>query len=87
MTAPPAHMSPQHQEWSDELAAFLRPACFPATHDHLAATLIQRHAPSQLLWHLSALPRARQFASLDEVIEHLGRAAPQAPTGSGTERH
>ena len=85
MTAPPAPRS-QHQEWSDELTDFLGPACFPATHDHLAATLIQRHAPSRLLWHLSVLPRARQFASLDEVIEHLGGAAPQVPPGSGTER-
>ena len=86
MTAPPAPRS-QHQEWSDELTDFLGPACFPATHDHLAATLIQRHAPSRLLWHLSVLPRARQFASLDEVIERLGGARPQVPTGSGTERH
>lgn len=86
MTAPPAPRS-QHQEWSDELAAFLGPACFPATHDHLVATLIQRHAPSRLLWHLSVLPRSRQFASLDAVIEQLGGAAAPAPHGSGTERH
>jgi len=86
MTAPPAPRSHSHQDLSDELAAFLRPACFPATHDHLAAILIRRSAPSPLLWHLSVLPRARQFASLDEVIEHLGGAAPQVPPGSGTER-
>ena len=86
MTAPPAPVS-QHQEWSDELAAFLGPACFPATHDHLAATLIRRHAPSRLLWHLSVLPRSRKFASLHEVVEHLTSAAPPDAPGSGTVRH
>ena len=68
MTTPTASPSHHDQGWADELAMHLSPGSFPATHDHLAATLIQRHAPSHLLWHLSGLPRTRVFQSLDELV-------------------
>lgn len=61
--------------WVEELATHLGPGCFPTTHDHLAATLITRHAPSHLLWHLSVLPRTREFQSLDELVAYLGQTA------------
>lgn len=84
MTAPPVRAD-DLQELVAELSAFLGPQCFPATYDHLAASLIRRRAPSHLLWHLSVLPLGRQFASLDEVIEHLSTRAPQAHSGGGTD--
>ena len=71
MSTPPSSTSHQDQAWPEELATFLGPRCFPATHDHLVATLIKRHAPSRLVWHVSSLPRTRHFQSLGEVIEHL----------------
>jgi hypothetical protein len=85
MTPPPAPRSHEDEDWSAELTTFLGPACFPAAHDDLAAILIQHHAPSRLLWHLSVLPRARQFASLHEVIERLGLRRPPTFSGSGTD--
>jgi hypothetical protein len=62
--------------WLDELTSHLGAGSFPTTHDHLTATLIQRHAPSHLLWHLSGLPRTREFQSLTELVEALDRLAP-----------
>ena len=62
--------------WADELATYLGPSCFPTTHDHLAATLISRHAPSHLLWHLSVLPRSREIGSLEQLRELLRLMAP-----------
>jgi hypothetical protein len=76
MSAPTPTASPADQNWSSDLASFLGPGCFPTTHDHLAATLISRHAPSHLLWHLSVLPRTRQFHSVDELVEALAQARP-----------
>ena len=67
--------------WSDELATYLGPGCFPATHDRLTATLIERHAPSHLLWRLSVAPRTREFQSVGELVEHLGDAALRHPLG------
>lgn len=80
-TASTSHSDPG---WADELATYLGPGCFPATHDHLAATLIQRHAPSHLLWHLSSLPRTREFGSLEEVVEQVGQTPPP-PLGTAGE--
>ena len=85
MTARPAPRSHQHEDRSEELTTFLGPACFPAAHDDLSAILVRHHAPSRLLWHLSVLPRARQFASLDEVIERLGVPGPRTASRSGTD--
>ena len=68
--------------WADELATYLSPRCFPATHDHLAATLIQRHAPSHLLWHLSLAPRTREFQSVEELVGQLQEPPQPAPLGS-----
>jgi hypothetical protein len=82
MTTPTASTS-RDPGWADELGTYLSPGCFPATHDHLAATLIQRHAPSHLLWHLSVLPRTRQFQSLDELVDDLAHSAPPAALGTG----
>ena len=84
MTTPTASAD-QDPGWADELAAHLGPGCFPATHDHLAATLIQRHAPSHLLWHLSVLPRTREFQSVDELVDVLARTPP--PTSLGTDAY
>jgi hypothetical protein len=81
MTAPTASTSQHESGWPDELATYLGPTCFPATHDHLAATLIQRHAPSHLLWHLASAPRHRQFQSLDELVDQLEQA-PNGPQGT-----
>lgn len=88
MTTPTASASSQDSSssqdpsWADELATYLSPRCFPATHDHLAATLIARHAPSHLLWHLSLAPRTREFQSLDELVEQLGEPPQAALLGS-----
>lgn len=79
-TAPTRHPEPgglADSSWADELATYLSPGCFPATHDHLAATLIQRQAPSHLLWHLSLAPRTREFQSVQDLVERLGER-PQA---------
>jgi hypothetical protein len=81
MTTPSAPTSAQRSEWADELATYLSPGCFPAMHDHLAATLIQRRAPSHLLWHLSMLPRHRVFGSLEELVEVAGQTTP-SPLGT-----
>ena len=80
-TVPTRHPEPSsfpNSRWADELATYLSPRCFPGTHDHLAATLIQRHAPSHLLWHLSLAPRTREFQSLQELVAQLKEPA-QAP--------
>lgn len=82
MTTPTASPSHHDQGWADELAMHLSPGSFPATHDHLAATLIQRHAPSHLLWHLSGLPRTQVFQSLDELVDALDRLVPPAAPGT-----
>jgi hypothetical protein len=82
MTTPTASTSHPEQGWVDDLATYLSPGCFPATHDHLAATLIQRHAPSHLLWHLSVLSRTREFQSLDELVDDLAHTAPPAAQGT-----
>lgn len=82
MTSPTAPTSPQASSWADELGTYLSPRCFPATHDHLAATLIKQHAPSHLLWHLSVATRTQEFRSLDELVEHLVIAATRAPMTS-----
>ncbi|WP_457253183.1 DUF2795 domain-containing protein [Pedococcus sp. P5_B7] len=82
MTTPTASTSEHDPGWADELATYVGPGCFPATHDHLAATLIQRHAPSHLLWHLSVLSRTREFQSLDELVEVLTHTAPPAGPGA-----
>jgi hypothetical protein len=79
MTTPTASRDGTDHDWHHELETYLGPACFPGGHDHLAATLIRRHAPSHLLWRLSVLPRMRQFDSLDELIAHLDTAG--APVG------
>jgi hypothetical protein len=76
-----ASTSQQDRGWVDELATYLGPGCFPATHDHLAATLIRRHAPSHLLWHLSVLPRTRDFHSMAELVEALDLGATPAAPG------
>ena len=81
MTIPTASPSHQDSSWAEELATYLRPRCFPGTHDHLAATLIGRHAPSHLLWHLSLAPRTREFQSLEELVSTLEEAAPHSPLG------
>ena len=78
MTAPTASTSHRDPGWADELSTYLSSGCFPATHDHLAATLIQRHAPSHLFWHLSVLPRTRQFQSLDGSSRPSAGGAPAA---------
>jgi hypothetical protein len=83
-TAPTRHPEPSglpDSSWADELATYLSPRCFPATHDHLAATLIQRRAPSYLLWHLSLAPRTREFQSLQELVERLSERPQAAPPG------
>ena len=80
MTAPTTSTTHQDSGWPDELAAYLGPGCFPATHDHLAATLIRRHAPSHLLWHLSTAPRHREFQSLEDLVDQLDRT-PQGTFG------
>ena len=80
MTAPTTSTTQRDSGWPDELATYLSPGCFPATHDHLAATLIRRHAPSNLLWHLSAAPRHRQFQSLEELVHELS----ETPSSRGT---
>ena len=80
MTTPTVPTSSQRSGWADELATYLSPGCFPAMHDHLAATLIQRRAPSHLLWHLSVLPRHREFQSVADVVEQVEQT-PAPPTG------
>jgi hypothetical protein len=82
MTSPATATSPQASSWADELGTYLSPRSFPASPDHLAATLIKRHAPSHLLWRLSVAPRTREFRSLDELVEHLVVAATSAPVAS-----
>ena len=83
MTAPttsPAHHDGQSPPaWADDLATYLGPAAFPAAHDQLAATLIQRHAPSHLLWLLATAPRHREFQSLDELVAQIGRSTTVPP--------
>jgi hypothetical protein len=84
MTTTTASASHRDHGWTDDLATYLSPGSFPATHDHLAATLIQRQAPSHLLWHLSGLPRTRVFQSLDELVEALQQLTPPgAPRAAG----
>jgi hypothetical protein len=82
MTTPTASTDHQDSRWPDELATYLGPGCFPASHDHLAATLIRRRAPSHLLWHLSLAPRTREFQSLEELVEQLGQLPQNAPARS-----
>ena len=56
---------------------------FPAQPDDVLATLVQRRAPSRLLWHVGGLPRTRRYHSLDELCEHValgsGPGAPPPP--------
>ena len=73
-TSTPSTTQPD-SSWADELATYLGPRCFPASHDHLAATLIERHAPSHLLWHLALAPRTREFQSLEQLVDQLGGQA------------
>jgi hypothetical protein len=82
MTTATASTTPPDSGWANELATYLGPRCFPATYDHLAATLIQRHAPSHLLWHLSVAPRTREFASFQELVGQLEERTQLAPLGS-----
>lgn len=83
MTSAP--MSTRHPDlgWAEELQSYLGPACFPATYDYLAATLIQRHAPSHLLWHLSSVSRTHEFRSLDELLHLLGGSSATEVPGRG----
>jgi hypothetical protein len=48
---------------------------FPAGQAELQATLLRLHAPSRLLWRLSALSPMRQYPGLDVVIEDVERRA------------
>ncbi|NYG05811.1 hypothetical protein BJ986_000298 [Phycicoccus badiiscoriae] len=80
--ATPTRPTDQDPDWADQLADHLGPGCFPATHDRLVAILSTRHAPSHLLWRLAALPRAREFSSLAELLEHLGQT--DGPSGPRT---
>jgi hypothetical protein len=82
MTTPTASTSSQDSTWADELATYLSPRCFPATHDHLVATLIGRRAPSHLLWRLSLAPRTREFQSLEDLVQQLGAAPRSVQPGS-----
>jgi hypothetical protein len=85
MTTPTTHQGHQGEGWIRELATFLGPGCFPATHDHLTATLMGRGAPSHLLWHLSTLPRTRAFESLDELVGQLTESSVDVSTERGTD--
>ena len=71
MTTATGSITHPDSSWSDELATYLGPGCFPATHDRLAARLIERHAPSHLWWRLSVAPRTRDFQSLEDLVGHL----------------
>lgn len=81
MTTATGSITHHDSSWTDELATYLGPGCFPATPDRLTATLIERHAPSHLWWRLSVAPRTRAFQSLDELVEHVGHPAPKPPLG------
>lgn len=56
---------------------------FPAQPDDVLAALVQRRAPSRLLWHVGALPRTQLYDSLDDLCDHValgpGPGAPPPP--------
>ncbi|HEY7718411.1 MAG TPA: DUF2795 domain-containing protein [Pedococcus sp.] len=66
-------------DWRAELATLLRPHLFPANQDEILAALIRRGAPSELLWRLTCLPRARRFTSVEELCGFVATHGP-APT-------
>jgi hypothetical protein len=76
--SPPAAPDAAAPAWLQELAERLPATCFPGTYDDLASALVRRHAPSHLIWHLSVLPRARRFETLEELLAHLGEATGSA---------
>jgi hypothetical protein len=78
LPAPPSPRpwAPSAPDWTQQLAALLRPATFPARQDELLATLLRRRAPGHLLWRLAPLPRTRRFGSLEEVLAYLDGHVP-----------
>ena len=75
-----------HESWSPpvsrdrgpELGDYLSDRCLPATRDELQALLVQRHAPSRVLWELAGLPENRRYADLEQLYAALEAAT--APT-------
>lgn len=57
---------------------------FPAHPDDVLAALVQRRAPSRLLWRVGGLPRARRYLCLDDLCIDVARGSgPGAPPPPG----
>ncbi len=74
MTHPDGHLPASAAEpvpASLEVRDYLPPRCFPATRDDLQATLVDRHAPTRLLWALACVSPSRRFDDLDQLCSAL----------------
>jgi hypothetical protein len=58
-----------------EMAAFLRPRAFPATSERLVQIAEEEFAPDWVLDELRRLPEGAEFATTEEIWDHL-RGAP-----------
>lgn len=70
--------APVSQDLRPQLDEYLSDRCLPATRDELQALLVQRHAPSWVLWELARLPENRRYSDLDQLYAALEAAT--APT-------
>ena len=63
----------------EDLRAALARLPFPALQDEVIAALVNRRAPSRLLWRAGSLSRTRLYRSLDEVLDEIS-----SPRGHGS---